>query len=566
MKLTPLFVAFGAALAATATQAAVYQVVELSPADGYKNSFAAGLNNNDQIVGNLNNRFNYPVDLASVDFTNTVITSSLTAAEIEEIKKGNVNAKALSVLLTYLQTNAPDYKVQRLASVYPSLLGSKQLLTLRDSATPKTNDEYLVDVSDRGEFVGYAWSPFTKQSFTPAPTEATPTPATEQLWVPGPMSIAGVVLTEQGRVILPPLYAELGGGFSVARGINNSGKVIGTASVGMSDANITTIQTACDGKALPVALCQYTYGSAFYDSKAVVWQLDATGKPGAPTPLGYLGDKNTGKAHTRTDYPVVNYASAANGINERGLVVGVSTYSNSDEIRTVYIGYVAQDVVFNATHATIFDGSEVKSFIDVNRWINSEAKAVNNKDLVVGYASELVNGASAPRFFVYDYASKQLNFPTTLFSSANTLPEAINDAGYVVGTSQNYLTGYARPRQVGFLYNHNTGSFQDLNKLVGCNSPYTIVQAVDINDKNVIVANAVKEVEQRDSKGEVIKDASGNPLKEETAVALKLVPVPNGAIDDCAPPPEATYERQGGATWWTLLLLPLAAWRRFRRG
>lgn len=565
MKLTPLFVALGAALTAVATQAAVYQVVELSPVDGYKNSFAAAINNNDQIVGNLNNKFNFPVDLASVDFTNTVITSNLTAAEIEEVKKGNVNAKALTVLLAYLQSGVNTFDTQRVPMVFPAFLDTKQLVNLRDTATPKTNDEYFVDINDRGEAVGYGFAPFTKQSFTPAPTEATPNPATKQLWVPMVGRVAGVVLSDKGKTILPPLYAELGGGITVARGISNTGKVIGFASVGMSDANITAIQTSCDGKLEPVAACQYRTNASSYDTKSVVWQLDDNGKAGAPVPFGYLGDKNTGKPHSRTDYPVVNYSSIANGINDRGLVVGASTYSNSDEIRTIYIGMVAQDVVFNASHATVFEGSEVKSFIDVNRWVNSEAKAVNNKDLIVGYASELVNNSASARFFIYDYAAQKLSFPTTLFATANTVPEAINDAGYVVGSTQNYLTGYTKPRQVGFMYNSNTGLFQDLNKLVGCNSPYNIVQAVDINDKNVIIANAVKEVEQRDSKGDVIKDANGNPLKEETAVALKLVPVANGAVDDCSPPPEATYERKGGAAWWMLLLLPLGLWRRNRK-
>lgn len=564
MKFTPLFVAIGAAFTAIATQAATYQVVELAPVDGYKNSFASAINNNNQIVGNLTTRFNFPIDLTGVDFANTAITGSLTAAEIEEVKKGNINAKALTVLLFYMQTNQAEYRLQRVPNVYSSRLDSKELFNLRETATQKTNDEYLVDISDRGEFLGYGSATFTKKPFTPAPTETTPNPAEQQLWTPVAGANLGVIASERGKVTLPPGYTEYGGGLSIPRAINNTGRVIGVASMSMAETNIQTIKANCTGKTIPVELC-YHVSAGLYDTKPVYWQLDDSGKPAAPVMLGYVGDKGTGKPHTKTDYPAISYGSVLNDVNDRGVIVGLSTYSNSDDIVSVYNQYTLswQDVISSGNHAAIFDGNEIKTFIDVKRWYSSEAKAVNNKDLIVGYASEVVNGNAAPRFFVYDYATQKLAFPTTLFSTANTVPEAVNDNGYVVGTSQNYIAGFAKPRQVGFLYDNAKGTFQDLNKLVACNTPYNIVQAVDINEKNVIIANAVKEVEKRDSKGEVIKDAAGNPEKEEVPVALQLVPIANGSIDSCSPPPDATYERQGAASgWFSLLLLPLLWFRR----
>jgi uncharacterized membrane protein len=565
MKFTPLFVAIGAAFTAIATQAATYQVVELAPLDGYKNSFASAINNNNQIVGNLTSRFNFPIDITGIDFTNAAITGSLTAAEIEEVKKGNINAKALSVLLFYIQS-AGNYQLQRVPNVYSSRLDSKELFNLRETATPKTNDEYLVDISDRGEFVGYATAPSTRVPFTPAPTETTPNPATVQLWTPQAGARLGVVASAGGKVTLPPLYTDYGGGVSVARGINNTGRVIGSASSGMSEDNIKTMQTVCTGKVEPTMIC-YNARSNFYTTKPVYWQLDDNGKPGLPVALGFIGDKGTGKPHSKTEYPALTYTSELNDINDRGLIVGTSTYSNSDEIVSVYnqFTFTWQDVVSGGNHAAIFDGTDIKTFIDVKRWVSSEARAVNNKDLVVGSAYELVNGAAVPRFFVYDYATQKLTFPTTLFASANTAPEAVNDNGLVVGSSQNYIAGFSKPRTIGFLYDSVKGTFQDLNKLVSCNSPYNIVQAVDINEKNVIVANAVKEVEKRDIKGDVIKDAAGNPEKEEIPVAVQLVPIPNGSVVDCAPPADATYERQGAASgWFSLLLLPLLWFRRKR--
>ena len=87
MKFSPLFVAMLPAVVAFTGQAATYQVVELGPVDGYKSSFSAAINNSNQSVGTITGQFNYPVDLTYIDFTSTGITSYLTAAEIEEVKK-----------------------------------------------------------------------------------------------------------------------------------------------------------------------------------------------------------------------------------------------------------------------------------------------------------------------------------------------------------------------------------------------------------------------------------------------------------------------------------------------
>ena len=93
MKLTPIFFAMLPALAVFASQAEVYQVAEIGIADSYKSSFAAGINNNNQTVGTASNQYNFPVDLAAVNYASTIITSNLTAAEIEEVKKDEQSVK-----------------------------------------------------------------------------------------------------------------------------------------------------------------------------------------------------------------------------------------------------------------------------------------------------------------------------------------------------------------------------------------------------------------------------------------------------------------------------------------
>lgn len=553
MKFTPIFFAMLPALSVFATQAEVYQVVELGPVDGYKSSFSAAINNSNQSVGTLTGQFNFPVDLTYIDFTSTGITSYLTAAEIEEVKKGNVNAKALQVLLNYLQTLKADYKVQRFSDAFASRLDTKQLVKLRETSQTQSNYEYLTGINDLGQMIGYASAPFAVQSFTPAATTATPNPVAQRLWVPKPGYLLGSVINNGVAQILPPLYSLYGGGYSVGRGLNNNGKVVGFGSVGMTDATITAITTSCDGKTQPVDLCYYSITSnpqtQAYNVNGLVWQLDSSGKPGAPVQLGYLGDKNTGKAHTNTAYPAVQYVGTPNDVNDTGLIVGSSVYTDGSDIR--YSPFTFRDEVYSVTQATIFTGTEVLPIFNPLEWEYSNASAVNNKNIIVGAAQKkwytYAQSRTAQRFFVYDYNTQKLSFPRDLFSTANTVPEAINDNNLVVGTTEAFTDQSSSRRSVAFLYDINTEKFTNLNTMLKCNAGYTLVSAMDINEKNVILATAVKVVDKKDVKGDVIKDSAGNTIKEEVAVSVQLNPVAGGSIDNCAPSEDADYQRKGGS-------------------
>ncbi len=572
MKLAPIFFAMLPALTVFATQAEVYQVVELGPVDGYKSSFSAAINNSNQSVGTLTGQFNFPVDLAYVDFASTVITSALSAAEIEEVKKGNVNAKALSVLLNYLQLSASNFQVQRYSDAFASRLDNKQLLKLRETAPVQTNYEYLSDINDLGQLAGYAGAPFSVQSFTPAATEATPNPVAQRLWVPQAGYLLGAVVTNGVIETLPPLYTNYGGGFSVARALNNNGKVVGYGSVAMTDATIASINATCLGKTEPVALCYHGIVSSqltqAYSRNGLVWQLDNNGKPAAPAQLGYLGDKNTGLPHTNANYPAVQYDAIPNDLNDAGLVVGSSIYTDSSDIR--FSPFTFRDEVYTVTQATLFAGSEVKPLLDAKEWEYSTAVDINNKNIIVGAAQQkwytFAQSRTAQKLFVYDYNTQKATFPNALFSTANTIPEAINDNNLVVGTTEAFTDQSSARRNVAFLYDIGADKFTNLNTMLKCNAGYTLVSAMDINDKNVILATAVKAVDKRDAKGEVVKDSAGNVLREEVAVAVQLNPVAGGVIDNCNPSEDAGYERKGGSMGMAaLFLLALTGLQRRRR-
>lgn len=572
MKLTPIFLAMLPALTVFATQAEVYQVVELGSVDGYKSSFSAAINNSNQAVGTLTGQFNFPVDLAYIDFTSTLMTSALSTAEIEEVKKGNVNGKALSALLNYLQLSASDYQTQRYADAFASRLDTKQLVKLRETAAAPTNYEYLTDINDLGQIAGYASAPYTVQSFTPAATETTPNPAAQRLWVPQTSYLLGAVVTNGVTEYLPPLYTNYGGGFSLARAINNNGQVVGFGSVGMTDANITSINAACLGKTEPVALCYHAIVSSqqsqAYNKNGLVWQLDNNGKASSPVQLGYLGEQNTGLPHTRTDYPTVQYNAVPSDINDAGLIVGSSIYTDSTDIR--FSPFTFRDEVYTVTQATVFAGAEVKPLLNAKEWEYSNAVDINNKNIIVGSAQQkwytYTQSRTAQKLFVYDYNAKTVKFPDALFSTANTIPEAINDNNLVVGTTEAFTDQSSARRNVAFLYDIAADKFTNLNTMLKCDAGYTLVSAMDINEKNVILATAVKVVDKKDATGAVVKDSAGNVVREEVAVAVQLNPVAGGTIDNCSKPEDAGYERKGGSTGViTLSLIAVAGLLRRRR-
>ena len=62
------------------------------------------------------------------------------------------------------------------------------------------------------------------------------------------------------------------------------------------------------------------------------------------------------------------------------------------------------------------------------------------------------------------------------------------------------------------MYDINEDNFQNVNDLLACDTPYTIVQANDINDANEISATAVIFRERRNIVGEIDLDDQGNVI------------------------------------------------------
>ncbi|WP_445766518.1 DUF3466 family protein [Rheinheimera sp.] len=579
MKLSCISLAMLPLLSVFSVQAAVYNVVEVGQVDELKLTYAAGINNTGDTVFNGGilttsssgqadmQLFNFPIDLSLIDFENEIVQSWFTEAQLNDLLNGIVTADTLAILLS---RNPSGQQIGAATSFIKAdnLVAQNQLL--RDTNASRSNNEYLFSINDQGIAVGFATNTYVYESFTSEPTEAKPEPETENLWVPQlPRTVAVVV--RNGEVIsLQPEYNDVGGGFSEALNINNINAIAGYGSISIDDDIAASIATNCVGKVKPVDQCIYeaTPKSA-YEQRAMVWQLQPDGSVNQPAVYGYLGDKNTGLPYnneTPTDtINTIKYSSQANAVNTSGIAVGVSTYSDSS--RTIRYGTV--DAIYRQDHATIFSPDGALPIVDPSEWffnstsvLGSSAVDINDQGTVVGYANKVINGSLRSRMFVYDYNTAQLSFPAGFFTSSSTIPQAINNNGLVVGSADVIISGTVTRRKHGYVYDVASSSMTDLNTLVGCNSPYTIVNAADINDNGVITATAVTQRESKDLLGAAVLDAQGNPVMEEVATVVLLQPIANGEVENCNTD-ETQYSRQGGSLSFIWLLFGGALlWRR----
>lgn len=581
MKLSRISLAILPLLSLCSVQAAVYNVVEIGEVSEVKSTYASAINDagdtvfngaiklqTQDIVGNsvVNYQyFNFPIDLDAIDFDNEDVQALFTDEQLASLLNGNVDNDTLGILLNANPASQPiGNALGYLAN--DGMAGNN--VVLRDINPPgRTNSEYLYDINNTGVAVGVASAPFSLESFTPAATEAEPEPVARNVWVPETAYQLGMIVQDGLTSIIPAPYQELGGGYTVALGISDTGLIAGYGSTGMTDTSKEAVETACTGDAAPLALCFNIKAIAgSYQQRAMTWQLQADGSVAEPHIFGFLGDKNSGEAFIGEGVDNITYFSVANDVNDKGIAVGRSIYSDSERTERVRVSNVQiVDQIVRAQQASIYVEDQVLPIVDPLEWLNSDALAVNNNDIIVGYAQKVINSIVRSRMFYHDISTNQTRFVNGFFSSSTTIPKAINDNNKIVGQAEVIIGGTTTRRSHGFVYDITMDSFVDLNSLLSCNSPYTIVDATDINENGDIVATAVVKKERRNLVGEVVVDAQGNPELEDLAVAVKLEAIANGEAENCVTG-ETEYQRQAGNTGFGMLLLAgVALWWRRRK-
>ena len=131
----------------------------------------------------------------------------------------------------------------------------------------------------------------------------------------------------------------------------------------------------------------------------------------------------------------------------------------------------------------------------------------------------------------------------------------------MVGEAESNVFNSQSREKSAFLYRASSDEFINLNTRIACDSPYTLIDAVDINDNGEILVNARVRVPQKDILGEIIIDDNGEQIIVDRAMAVKLEPINGGTIDDCGD--EEKFERSGASINGMLILfLSLFAVRR----
>jgi len=191
---------------------------------------------------------------------------------------------------------------------------------------------------------------------------------------------------------------------------------------------------------------------------------------------------------------------------------------------------------------------------------------INNEGIAVGYTSKYINGDLRTKFFYVDTNADNMEMvlPTDFFVGSSSVATAINEAGKVVGHGEveTHNDSSNNPRRTnGFIFDKNTDTFTNLNDLLACESPYTIIEARHINDNDEISASAIIKQQRRDAKGELMVDESGEPITEDVIRAVTLKPT-NGEIEDCSEVEEKIEREGAGFGLASLMLLSLVQLRR----
>ncbi|ELH4236056.1 DUF3466 family protein [Vibrio fluvialis] len=335
----------------------------------------------------------------------------------------------------------------------------------------------------------------------------------------------------------------------------------------------------------------------YYTSKAALWNASGT-SVSLNWGSGVLSVKNNRLAQgSMRDFVEVD--GTLYGVGYNTYETNSTNYMNA----VVYSVDTSSDIMTasNWTSTPIANATVRENGVSSGDYIysNSVALAVNENLVAIGEAKRdgdhPYKGAAANRLFVVSDVSASSPSATFLsggifFDGAGGKAGAINNYNEIVGQIDAESTREAsgKPRRKrGFIYPYNgTGTDPDrravfnnqgwwLDNLtngsapasssvdVSRNNDYRIIDATDINDAGVISATALKCDGGYDTTA--YNATCGNGNQDETTVAVKLVPIPGASSDDISSrgTDETAAERKGaGVGLWMLAVLGFLGFRR----
>ncbi|MBT3137209.1 DUF3466 family protein [Alteromonas sp. ALT199] len=585
MKRTQLAAAVLLATGSVSAFAATYSVTPLPLQDTARNNFARSIDNSGKMLSIVQLEYNPPVDVEQLEEDTTFFDVNGESLENEDdARQGVFTDLDYTTIVNYLLTNSTASTGQKLA-LFRTFITDTQDISLvpgLDEVTDKFDDyTHSVDTTGRdslngnfivgdssglvvldpyenedGDTINYTYSESAQQGFVQA----------------------------SGETKVLPAVDTTAGGFSSARAINSNLQVAGFSTVSFLDDVDDAIETCADDElrgdqsesrclftvyngdfAVPRISSYYINTSTNYlpgfvllsEVNATIWQVDVNGDVISTDtyPLLFEPDEDD----------TSHYFTYAYDINNQGIAVGEGLTGDRISItRPNQSGLTESERV-----ATVFRDGETIELLPREENIISQAIAINDENWVTGAVLRSQSDIARSRLFVYNLDTQEQKYPDGFFVSAGVTANAINNNNIVVGKADVDATSDTLRETAAFMYNIDTEEFLDLNDLVSCDNTYELIEAVDINDDNEIIANARIKTNSKYVTGVDIINSSGETELVDAVVAVKLSPLANGSIDDCElPDDEQPFERSGASTGWLSFFGLIAAAfvrRRFKK-
>ena len=580
MKRTQLAAAVLLATGSVSAVAATYSVTPLPLEDKSRNYFATSIDNAGKMLATVESEYNPPVDVEQLEDDTTYFDLYGGSLENEDDARQGVFTDAdYTFIVSYLISNQSASVGQKLTSyrTYMTDTNDFDLVPGLDEVTDKFDDytqsveaigqdslngNFIVGDStglvildeyedEDGDTINYTYPETTQQAF---------------------------VQSSNNTSILTPVDDTLGG-FASARAINSNLQVAGFSTVSFLDTVDDAIEICEDDELrgdIPEGRCYYniyagdfnvprissyfvTNSTSFMSSfilasevNATIWQIDVNGDIISTDTFPLLFDPD--------EDSTTHYFTYAYDINNQGIAVGEGLTGDTVTItRPNSSGLTESERV-----ATVFRDGETVELLPREENLLSQAIAINDNNWVTGAVLRASSDIARARLFAYNLDTTEQVYPDGFFTTSAVIANAINNNNIIVGKADIEATSDTLRETHAFMYDIETEEFTDLNDLISCDSDYELVEALDINDDDEIIANARIKKASTYITGVEIINSEGETVEVDSIVAVKLTPS-TGTIEDCDGEEEDEPYERSGASSSQLGLLLLAGMAFIRR-
>ena len=565
MKRTQLAAAVLLASGSFSAAAATYSITPLPVNDKAKHTFGKSIDNSGYVLATTQLEYSPPVNIELVEESGFFARTDVVLENREDTMDGIFTDSDYTTVVYFLLNNRGSGRTQQLASYRSYIMDTTdvELVPGYDEVTDMFDDytHSVVTVardSLAGDFlVGTSEGLFKTLEYTNDSDETI-------IYTYSDMGQQAFVEVNGETKRLAPSDTLLGGN-SHAYAINQNLQVAGFGSVSYSEELQPEIDDCYDDEERgdqPVENClrrvKATRAFLFPVLNTHIWQLDSAGDVISTQvyPLLFEPEEDDD----------AGYYTRAYDINNQGIAVGDATTGERVRVqRPNSTGSSSEDEV---VAVSFFDG-ETNEFLPREENLKSNAVAINDNNWITGGVLRAVSTVARQRLFLYNVDTGDALYPQGFFNNAAVHPSDINNNNIVVGRSEFEASTDGVRETRAFMYDIDTDTLTNLNTLIGCDSPYTLVDAVAINDDNEIIVNARVSQNATYITGNEIVDSDGEVTEVDNIVSLRMTPIANGEIEDCAVEgqEEEKYERQGAATsalWLGLLGLAIGFRRRLR--